>query len=122
MQGEGEQAKQNFERAAELRSNGRPNVAGRLALAALRFGEGKYAAALALYQRALRDHPAGPPECRLGIAACLFRCSFCGLLDGMQGSPGTFTPYSKASAMREVMLHGFCQIACARHARLLLTP
>ena len=72
-QGETDQARQNFERAAELRSNGRANVAGRLALAALLFGQGRHAAALAHYQRALREHPGGPPEIRLGIAACLFR-------------------------------------------------
>ena len=72
-QGDTAGAGREFERAADMKSNGRANIAGVLALAALAFAQARYAHALALYQRALREHPGAPPEVRLGIAACLFR-------------------------------------------------
>lgn len=79
LQGDTKGARREFERAAELPSNGRANVAGVLALAGLQFQQGAYAAALALYQRALRKHPGCPAEVRLGVAACLFRCAPAGV-------------------------------------------
>ena len=46
--GDVEGARKEFERAAKLRSNGRPSVAGLLALAGLQFGQGNYKDALEL--------------------------------------------------------------------------
>ncbi|KAK9844132.1 hypothetical protein WJX81_005444 [Elliptochloris bilobata] len=66
-------AKQEFERATKLQSNGCVNIAGYLALANLLFRQGAYKEALAAYTRGLRAHPGAPAEVRLGLAACHFR-------------------------------------------------
>lgn len=64
-------ARKEFEDASRLRCNGRPNIAGVLALAQLLFSQGDAAGALELYRSALTGFPECPAEVRLGIAACL---------------------------------------------------
>lgn len=72
-QGDMESAKRHFTSAAMAKCNGRPNIAGTLALASVYFQQGNYNAALGHYRKALREHPGAPAEVRLGLAACLFR-------------------------------------------------
>lgn len=72
-QGDMESAKRHFTTAATSKCNGRPNIAGTLALASVYFQQGNYNAALGHYRKALREHPGAPAEVRLGLAACLFR-------------------------------------------------
>ena len=63
-------ARKEFENASRLTCNGRPSVAGTLALARLEFSAGANAEALRLYRSALRACPGCPAEVRLGIGAC----------------------------------------------------
>ncbi|BDA40854.1 RNA polymerase-associated protein CTR9 homolog [Coccomyxa sp. Obi] len=71
--GDMESAKRHFTSAAMAKCNGRPNIAGTLALASVHFQQGNYNNALGHYRKALREHPGAPAEVRLGLAACLFR-------------------------------------------------
>lgn len=73
MQGDLDTARSEFLAASKKTCNGRPSIAGTLALARLSFGSGTYIKALALYRKALRDCPNCPSEVRLGIAACQLR-------------------------------------------------
>eukprot|EP00798_Chlamydomonas_sp_ICE-L_P008150 gene8150-1403_t len=66
-------AKQEFSRAMLLLNNGRPNIAATLATAGLLYKKEQLKEALALYRRALKEHPSCPAEVRLGIAVCCFR-------------------------------------------------
>ncbi|KAL6746592.1 Paf1 complex component [Haematococcus lacustris] len=66
-------ARNDFTRACSLLNNNRTNIVGHLALASMLYDQKLYHEALAVYRRALLEHPSAPPEVRLGIAACLFR-------------------------------------------------
>lgn len=72
-QGDVGTARKEFENASRLRCNGRPSVAGMLALARLTFASGQYSEALALFRRVLRECPSCPADVRVGIGACHFR-------------------------------------------------
>ena len=54
----------NLDKAAGLLNNGRRNVAGLLAQAAVAFELGDHAGALASYRNALKEFPGCPPEVR----------------------------------------------------------
>ena len=73
LQGDIDTARKEFEAASSRNCNGKPSIAGTLALARLNFGTGHYTKALQLYRNALRNYPSAPPEVRLGIAACQLR-------------------------------------------------
>eukprot|EP00191_Tetraselmis_sp_GSL018_P024283 CAMPEP_0177627260 /NCGR_PEP_ID=MMETSP0419_2-20121207/31106_1 /TAXON_ID=582737 /ORGANISM="Tetraselmis sp., Strain GSL018" /LENGTH=1041 /DNA_ID=CAMNT_0019128397 /DNA_START=74 /DNA_END=3200 /DNA_ORIENTATION=+ len=79
-QGNALQAKSDFESAKNMRNNGQVNVvngqvnvAPAVALANMALQAGQVDEALRRYKKALRDHPRGPPELRLGIAVCCYR-------------------------------------------------
>ena len=54
----------NLDKAAILLNNGRRNVAGLLAQAAVAFELGDHAGALTSYRKALKEFPGCPPEVR----------------------------------------------------------
>jgi RNA polymerase-associated protein CTR9 len=65
-------ARDEFLRATKLKNNGKTNISGYLALAALSYSKNPKEA-LALYRQALKESPGCPSEVRLGIGACLLK-------------------------------------------------
>ncbi|KAK9810525.1 hypothetical protein WJX72_012163 [[Myrmecia] bisecta] len=66
-------AKREFTRAISMKHNGQTNISGLLAMANIHFNEGNNVEALAMYRKALVEHPGCPPEVRLGLAAANYR-------------------------------------------------
>ena len=85
----------NLDRAATLLNNGRPNVAGLLAQAAVAFELGDHAAALASYRKALKEFPGCPPEVLSRTLRLTSSASRCRIADACSLKGVIFRPLGK---------------------------